>query len=417
MSEHAAKTSRAEEALHFVAGLFPRRSLLRMGLANLGRRLKYGRITLVFPDGMREVMSGSARVDGDADATIVIRRWRALRRLFSGGTLGFAEAYMDGDWDSPDLTAVIRFAACNEEHLGQGLEGWPITRAINRLAHLRRANTKSGSKKNIAYHYDLGNDFYESWLDQTMTYSSGVFADEAETLEQAQARKYQKMADHLDLQPGARVLEIGCGWGGFARFLAKDMECHVTGISLSRRQLEYARAKVEADGLSDQVDLRFQDYRDVTETYDRIASIEMFEAVGEEHWPKFFDVVRERLSPGGKAVMQIITIDESRFDAYRKSCDFIQRYIFPGGMLPSPQILENVAGQSGLELADQDFFGSSYAETLKRWNDTFQERWPGLLNGKFDGRFKRMWEYYLAYCEGGFRTGAIDVGHFVFQRD
>jgi cyclopropane-fatty-acyl-phospholipid synthase len=284
------------------------------------------------------------------------------------------------------------------------------------MRHKAHANTRRGSRRNIAAHYDLGNAFYSQWLDPTMTYSSGVFERADMSLEEAQRNKWRKLAETLDLKPDHRVLEIGCGWAGFAIFAAQEYGCKVTGITLSQEQLAYARKTVEKAGLSDRIDIQLIDYRDVKGEFDRIASIEMFEAVGEEHWPAYFNVVRERLKPGGIAGLQIITIDEARFETYRTTPDFIQLYIFPGGMLPSPTALQAAATHQGLGFETVRTFALSYAETLRRWRERFEDCWPSISTMGFDERFKRMWEYYLASCEGGFRAGAIDVGQFRLTR-
>jgi cyclopropane-fatty-acyl-phospholipid synthase len=284
------------------------------------------------------------------------------------------------------------------------------------LRHLARRNTRRGSRRNIAFHYDLGNDFYALWLDPGMTYSSAVFDAAGQSLQDAQDAKYRRLAESLDLKPGHHVLEIGCGWGGFAMTAARDYGCRVTAITLSGEQRRYAEERVRRAGLSDRIEVRLQDYRDVTGRFDRIASIEMFEAVGEERWPIFFNTVRERLKPGGVAGLQVITIEDGRYEAYQRSADFIQRYIFPGGMLPSPSALAAAIDRAGLTLNNVFAFGPSYAETLAAWQGRFQRAWPQIRQLGFDGRFKRLWEFYLAYCEAGFRAGAIDVAHYRIER-
>jgi cyclopropane-fatty-acyl-phospholipid synthase len=311
---------------------------------------------------------------------------------------------------------VFEFAARNMNKLAGTLNGMAPIQWLNAMRHKAHANTRRGSRRNIAAHYDLGNAFYSQWLDPTMTYSSAVFERADMTLEEAQRAKWQKLAECLALKPGLHILEIGCGWGGFAIYAAREYGCKVTGITLSHEQLAYARKAVEVAGLSDRIDIQLIDYRDVQGEYDRIASIEMFEAVGEEHWPTYFKVVRERLKPGGVAGLQIITINEARFETYRRIPDFIQLYIFPGGMLPSPTALEAVSKKAGLGFETARTFGLSYAETLRRWRECFDARWPNIAPMGFDDRFKRMWQYYLASCEGGFRAGSIDVGQFRLTR-
>jgi cyclopropane-fatty-acyl-phospholipid synthase len=351
-----------------------------------------------------------------ASAVLNIARARTLRRLVFGGTVGLAESYLDGDWESPDLASVFEFGARNMDRMIGGLRGLSLLQLPRILKHKARANTRKGSRRNIAAHYDLGNTFYSQWLDPTMTYSSALFETKDMSLEDAQRAKWQRLAETLDLRPGHRVLEIGCGWGGFAMFAACEYGCHVTGITLSTEQHAYATREAARAGLSDKIDIRLQDYRDVQGQFDRIASIEMFEAVGEENWPCYFDVVRERLKPDGVAGLQIITIADSDFELYRQGPDFIQLYIFPGGMLPSPTALKTVATGRGLGFETVRTFAGSYAETLRRWRETFDTRWPTIAPLGFDERFRRMWDYYLASCEGGFRAGAIDVGQFRLTR-
>jgi cyclopropane-fatty-acyl-phospholipid synthase len=384
-------------------------------LSRLADRLQRGRLTLVLPDGSTRSVHGAE--PSPLVAVMQIRRLRVMRRLVTGGTTGFAEAYMDGDWTTPDLASLLALCAANEPALGGLVRASRWARLRDRVFHATRANTRRGSRRNIAYHYDLGNAFYERWLDPGMTYSAAMFPEAGLTLEQAQLVKYRRLADQLDLRPGHRVLEIGCGWGGFAEVAAREYGCHVTAVTLSREQFAYARRRMAAAGLDHQVDVVFRDYRQIEGTFDRIASIEMFEAVGEPYWSTFFDVVRARLTPGGRAGLQIITIDDDRFERYRKGADFIQRYIFPGGMLPSPSALTRAITGSGLRLAGSETFGHAYAETLARWGRRFQRAWPQIRPLGFDARFKRMWEFYLAYCEAGFRSGPLDVGQYLVVRD
>ena len=384
-------------------------------LIRLARRMEVGQLSLALPDGGRAVVDG--RQGRELRAVLDVRDPAALlRRLLLKGATGFGEAYVDGHWDSPDLVRLLHLALANEAAVGAPVEGWGIARAVDRLRHFARANTRRGSRRNVADHYDLGNDFYALWLDSGMTYSSALFACADEPLEAAQDRKFRRLADALGLAPGHHVLEIGCGWGGFAIVAARDYGCRVTAITLSREQWRHARDRISAAGLADRVDIRLQDYRDVDGQFDRIASIEMFEAVGEAHWPTYFEILRRRLRPGGVAGLQIITIEDARFELYRRGVDFIQRYVFPGGMLPSPSALAREIERAGLRLVDSFTFGASYAETLAVWRERFRNAWPRIRDLGFDGRFKRLWEYYLAYCEAGFRSGAIDVAHFRIER-
>jgi cyclopropane-fatty-acyl-phospholipid synthase len=381
------------------------------------QRLRRGRLTLSLPDGRQFVFAGSE--NGPA-ATLCVRHPRFVRRAILGGNIGFAESYMDGDWETPDLAALLELICINDS-----IEDVHYPRRLallaNRVWHWLRPNSRRGSRRNIAAHYDLGNEFYRRWLDPSMTYSSAVFpATETATapvdLTAAQNNKYRLICEKLALAPGQRLLEIGCGWGGFATFAAREFGAKVTAITVSKEQLDYARARIQREGLGDAVEARFIDYRDLSGTFDRIASIEMFEAVGEKYWPQFFGKVRENLAPGGRAALQIITIADTWFDRYRRSVDFIQRYIFPGGMLPSPTALERETRRAGLILERQEYFGAHYARTLALWNQRFQTAWGEIAPLGFDTRFKRMWEFYLAYCEAGFRARTIDVTQVALVR-
>jgi len=341
----------------------------------------------------------------------VLNKPGAARRLFLGGSVGFAEAYLDGEWDSPDLTALLHLAAINEARLGAEAQGMTLVNMLHRLFHRYNANTKRGSRRNIAFHYDLGNAFYRPWLDRSMTYSSALYLRPEMSLEEAQAAKIERIGTLLEMKSGDRVLEIGCGWGALAEHLIKNNGVSVTGLTLSQQQLAYAR-----DRLGPTVDLRLQDYRDVEGSFDRIVSIEMIEAVGQAHWPRYFKTLRDRLKPGGKAVIQAITIADERFDSYSRNVDFIQRYIFPGGMLPSPTVMRAEAAAAGLVVEHCETFGESYARTLSEWRSRFIDAWPDLEGLGFPPRFRRMWEYYLCYCEAGFRAKAVDVGLWRFSR-
>jgi cyclopropane-fatty-acyl-phospholipid synthase len=378
--------------------------------------LQVGTLEIVMPDGTRH----RAVATPEPSATLILRHPRAVRRLALGGSLGLAEAYLDGQWETPDLRAVMALAAENEAAWEETLNGRPMVRRFARLLHMLRPNTRTGARRNIVEHYDLGNEFYAAWLDPTMTYSSAYFAgDTALDLERAQLQKIHRLCQLLRLAPGMRVLEIGCGWGGFAEVAARDYGCNVLGLTLSPAQLEFARRRIEAAGLTDRVELRLQDYRDVEGSFDRIASIEMFEAVGEKFWPVYFKVIRDRLRTNGVAGIQVITIAERLFENYRKGADFIQRHVFPGGMLPSKRRLRSVISKAGLAWGQEHWFGLDYAETLARWQHSFQAAWPrikaesAVRRRPCDERFKRLWEYYLAYCETGFRAGWTDVGQIL----
>ena len=396
----------------------------RSGLAEavvftLGSQLARGRLTLDLPDGRRRVFEGA---ETGPEAAITLHNPRAFRRLLSGGDLGLAEAYMDGDWDTPDLAALIALGAVNDEVLDRTLTGNAWARFLGRMVHALRPNSRRGSRRNIAAHYDLGNDFYAAWLDPSLTYSAGLFTSpKDEDLAAAQDRKYRRIAALAGIEPGHHVLEIGCGWGGFCTWAAREIGCRVTAITISREQFAFTRARVRRAGLADKVDVRLQDYRDLTGSFDAIVSIEMLEAVGEAYWPAYFTQLHDRLKPGGKAALQVITIADERFEHYRRHVDFIQRYIFPGGMLPSPQKLTAFTAEAGLTLSSMDGHGQDYARTLALWRRRFERAWPTIeglgLGGRFDERFRRMWRYYLAYCEAGFQVGRIDLLHLALQRE
>ena len=332
---------------------------------------------------------------------------RMLARLLLRGDLGFAESYIAGEWRTADLTALL--AAIGANNTGSAVrKGMRLERLRERLLHALRNNSKRGSRRNIAYHYDLSNDFYALWLDPGMTYSSAIFEQPGEQLERAQQHKYRRLLDALQARPGDHILEIGCGWGGFAEEAARR-GYRVTGVTLSQQQLGYASMRIRNAGLEDRVKLEFRDYRDIQESYDHIVSIEMFEAVGEEYWQGYFDRLRDSLRPGGTAALQIITIDDRAFDSYRKKADFIQKYIFPGGMLPSPERLERLARDSGLQVNTLSLHGLDYARTLHGWHRAFDRQREAISALGFDDRFRRMWKYYLSYCEAGFLLGRINL--------
>ncbi|MFW5681171.1 MAG: class I SAM-dependent methyltransferase [Pseudomonadota bacterium] len=382
-------------------------------LAAMCGRLHRGRLVVVAPDGSQRVFGGEG---GDAhEATLQVNRPRLAFRVLRGGALGFAEAYLDADFDTPDLAALLSLFLSNGDDLAYEWQGKAWVRAIKRLYHRLHPNSKRGARRNIHAHYDLGNAFYALWLDPSMTYSAALFG-ETDDLEAAQLQKYRQLARLLDLQPGQNVLEVGCGWGGFAEVAAKEYGCRVTGVTISEQQFAFAKQRIARAGLDDRVEVRFQDYRDIDGRFDAIASIEMFEAVGEAYWPTYFRCLHERLAPGGRCGLQVITIADRYFEDYRQSVDFIQRYIFPGGMLPSPTRLREEAERAGLALERAVAFGKDYARTLATWAQRFQRAWPEIQPQGFDERFRRTWSYYLAYCEAGFSLGSIDVEQVVFRR-
>lgn len=368
--------------------------------------LRDGAVTVSDPRGRRWTLPAESPL---AAEWALRRPLRAIARL-ARGDLGFAEGYLAGDWDSPDLVALLTALARLDDATGIAKALGVPFRAGSRLYHALRRNSRRGSRRNIVAHYDLGNDFYASWLDATMTYSCAHFVHPDEPLETAQLRKYDRVLDRLEARPGARVLEIGSGFGGFA-LRAAERGLSVDGLTLSPSQLAYARERARAAGWgAERVDFRLCDYRDlaVPPRYDHVVSIEMFEAVGEAYWPRFFRLVSRALRHEGRGAFQIIVIDPDRFPSYRKRPDFIQRYVFPGGMLPTLPILESLARDAGLELTDTTHHGADYARTLGRWLERFDAAWPRLSPSRGE-RFRRLWRYYLAYCIAGFRTGRIDV--------
>ena len=369
-------------------------------------RMDNGRLDFLLPDGRRF----RARGGGPGPvAELAIHNPDAFARLIREGDLGFCDAYLDGWWSTPDLQAFMDLMHAQNDVLYDGFPGMGLVRFYERLRHRLRSNSRRQAKKNISYHYDLGNDFYKLWLDKTMTYSSAKFETGQESLEKAQLQKYASMVDQMGVGPGDHVLEIGCGWGGFAEYAAAERGLRVTGLTISREQLAYAQNRIQRAGLSDKVQFKLQDYRDERGSYDGIASIEMFEAVGEKYWPVYFSTLHERLKPGKAATLQIITLHERRFEVYRKGVDFIQKYIFPGGMIPSRSALHKEVERAGLNIAGSIEFGQSYSQTLRRWHGRFNEKWDQILPMGFDARFRRMWNFYLTSCAAAFHSGNCDV--------
>ncbi|PTW54331.1 cyclopropane-fatty-acyl-phospholipid synthase [Breoghania corrubedonensis] len=391
----------------------PIESTIKWGIRRVLRWVPTGSIVLAFPSG--DTMR-FGRPGNESEPFLRFRNYRSFAKIIRGGAIGFAEAYMDGDIDCSDLTGLFRFFLRNRADFEHNMRMLSRARRIDRLAHQMRRNSRRGSRRNIAEHYDLGNAFYRLWLDPTMLYSSGLYADGIDTLEEAQTAKLQRILDLLDLAGGEKILEVGSGWGAFAIEAAATRAASVTGLTLSHEQLAHARERTRDAGLDAACDFRLQDYRDVTGTFDRIVSIEMIEAVGEAYWPQYFTVLRDRLKPGGTAVIQAITIKEERFGHYRNSTDFIQRHVFPGGMLPTPGIMETQAKAAGLTLDLSERFGLSYARTLHEWARRFEAAWPEITKLGFDGHFRRRWRYYLAYCEAGFLEGAVDVGFYRLRK-
>ena len=365
-----------------------------------------GTLRFTLPKGRSLLIQG--RLEGP-EAEINVRDERAFRRMLQSADIGFAFGFLEGEWDTPDLSVLLEALSLNFDRLKRLVDGHPLMRALHFVSHLMNRNSRSGARRNILAHYDLGNSFYGQWLDPSMTYSSGLFSPGIETLEAAQRAKYERLARDMDLQAGMSVVEIGCGWGGFAEYAAREVGAKVVGLTLSDAQADYARARMQAQGLSDRVEIRIQDYRDLTGLFDRVASIEMFEAVGEEYWDVYFDTLRRVLKPGGRAGLQVITIRDDLFEDYRVRADFIKKYIFPGGMLPSTSRLRADIKKAGLVETGLLSFGQDYARTLQHWRTGFQDSWSSVEKLGFDERFRRLWLFYLSYCEAGFRSGRTDV--------
>ncbi|MBY6134549.1 cyclopropane-fatty-acyl-phospholipid synthase family protein [Nocardioides marinus] len=370
------------------------------------QRMEVGQLDIHLPDG-RIFRTVGANPGPAAD--LRIHNPDCFTRLIREGDLGFSDAYLDGWWSTSDLQAFMDLVHMGADTVYDGFQGRALLRAYERLRFWLHRNHRRQARKNISHHYDLGNDFYRLWLDDTMTYSSALFTSGQQSLEAAQIAKYASLVDQMGVKPGDHVLEIGCGWGGFAEYAARARGLRVTGLTISKEQLSFARQRIDDAGLSDQVELRMQDYRDCRGQFDGVASIEMFEAVGQKYWPTYFAAVRDRLKPGGRATLQIITVADRRWEVYRRGVDFIQKYIFPGGMLPSPSALREQVEQAGLGVVRTIEFGDSYDQTLRRWHETFNARWDQIAALGFDERFHKMWNFYLTSCAAAFKTGNCDV--------
>jgi cyclopropane-fatty-acyl-phospholipid synthase len=385
--------------------------MVRLALV-YGSKLKHGTLDVTLPDGKTVRLGGNG--PGPA-AAMNVYDFSFASRLLREGDIGIAEAYLRGEWDTPDLTQFLYLFCVNQDWMQTMHIGKPVMRYFQIVRHWFNRNTRRQARRNIYAHYDIGNAFYSAWLDPSMTYSSALYEDDTPDLTSAQNNKYRRLAEAIDLRPDQKLLEIGCGWGGFAEYAAKQ-GARVVGLTISKEQRDFAQRRIQQAGLSERVEIRLQDYRDERGLYDRIASIEMIEAVGEEFWPKYFSQLRDRLLPGGLAGIQAITIQDSLFQTYRREVDFIQRYVFPGGMLPSPQVLKALGEKFGVPVIRERIFGEDYAKTLSTWRNNFREAWPNLKPLGFDDRFRRLWEYYLSYCEAGFLSGNIDVRQVVFAK-
>lgn len=372
--------------------------------------LQVGSLEIRLPDGS-QLHCGRP---GNATAALEVSSWSVFDRVLERGDVGFAEAYIDGDWHTPDLVGLLTLLANNRQHIAGAVYGrwWSLLAA--RLRHLFNANTRSGSRRNIMAHYDLGNDFYRLWLDPTMSYSSALYADDAPlALADAQLAKYRRILQRLQACPGQRVLEIGCGWGGFAETAAREADLRVVGLTLSPAQADFARRRMHAAGVADQVGVELRDYRDLgAQQFDHVVSIEMFEAVGERWWPTYFATLKRQLAADGRALVQSITIRDDLFARYRRGTDFIQQHVFPGGMLPSRSVFRERAAAAGLVVHDAFGFGSDYARTLAEWSARFEQQWTRIAALGFDERFRQLWRFYLAYCQAGFNSKCTDVVQF-----
>ena len=382
-------------------------------LNNFFLKIKYGNLEVIFPSGQKKIYYG--KEDG-ISSLIEIHNFKFLSCIIKKGSVGFAEAYMNGFYSTPNLTNLLMLAHKNEKNFLDSINSNFFYLTFSKIKHFLKNNSKSQSKKNIEYHYDLGNKFYEKWLDDSMTYSSALFDQEYTSLIDGQINKYKKIAESLSLNENSRTLEIGCGWGGFSSYIAKNYNCKVDAITISKEQFNYTADKIQKEGLSENVSVHLKDYRDVNTKYSNIASIEMFEAVGKKYWRNYFNIIRNSLSNQGKAALQIITINESRAGKYQNTPDFIQQYIFPGGMLPTKKQLEDNAKEVGLKCFELISFGKSYAKTLNIWNSQFQNSWREVSNYGFDDKFKKMWEFYFSYCETGFLSQSTDVSHFLIKK-
>ena len=374
---------------------------LVMSVTHLLKDVKKGRIQIRWPDGAStEHGQGGQRVD------VVMHNTAPIKQLFFDGHNGFADAYFQGHWSCSDLTALFGIVMHNEVLFSGTLPGKWLARIKNVFHHLSKRNSIAGSKRNISFHYDLGNDFYKLWLDPSMSYSSALYEEGKSSLEQAQLNKLQRISSLLSPAKDSKVLEIGCGWGALGNHLVTNSHCKVHGVSLAQTQLDYANQHYAEPRLS----FEYRDYRDINGRYDHIVSIEMFEAVGMAYWNTYFEKLSELLTDTGSVLLQVITIDEDRFEGYRKKPDFIQRYVFPGGMLPTKNHLNELADSAGFDIVETQWFGASYAETLRQWRNTFEESLDDVKALGYDEAFVRLWRYYLSYCEIGFMVGSTDVG-------
>ena len=370
------------------------------------KKFPFGSIEIELPNGVIENIKGNSK---GPHAFLKINDSLVFKEIIQGGSVKFAELFMSQRLSSNKLTDLMHYFAMNNDQAEATFKISIFKYILNKISHLKNKNTKIQSKKNISYHYDLGNDFYKFWLDKTMTYSSAIFSNKSENLEEAQLRKYSKLANLASIKKNDKVLEIGCGWGGLSQFLAENYDCDVTAITISKEQFNYATERIKKAKLNKKVKIIYCDYRNIEGKFDKILSIEMFEAVGKDYWNTFFKKVQSILNPNGIIGLQLITIDNKIYDVYSKNPDFIQKYIFPGGMLPSEKILKSLITKHSLTLEGNYSYADDYAKTLSIWNKNFNENWGKIEKLGFDKRFKLMWNYYLSYCEGGFLSKNIDL--------
>ncbi len=372
----------------------------------------YGNLTVFFPSKNYYFFKGK---ELGVDAVIQLNNFSLIKKILTKGAIGFAESYMDGDFSTKDLKNLLVFAENNRSAFLSFSNEKKLNKIYRKIKHYFNQNTISQARKNIKYHYDLGNNFYELWLDETMTYSSGFFSKYNEDLLTSQINKYKKIIEPMNISEKSSILEIGCGWGGFSTFVAKNFNAKIDAITISREQFEYTSKKILKEGLNEKINVKLQDYRNINKKYNNIISIEMFEAVGKKYWPTYFKKIKENLLDNGKAVFQIITISENKREAYQNNPDFIQQYIFPGGILPSKVQLYDMTSSLGLNFSELNSFGESYANTLNLWNRRFQKKWNQISQQGYSERFKRMWEFYFSYCEAGFITKSTDVSQFLLK--
>ena len=382
-------------------------------LTGILKNIEFGSIKITTPRNKILEFTGSKE---GPNADIQLKSWRVLIRTIWGGHTYFFESFRRGEWETSDLYALLLFGELNETSVDKVMKSTIWRRLIEQVLHKLNQNSRKGSKRNIAAHYDLGNSFYQLWLDKSMTYSSALFEGQTTCLSEAQRQKYLRIANKIELKEGDKLLEIGCGWGGFAEIAAKEYGCQVTGLTLSKEQASSCKKRLKDSGIERKVDIRLEDYRDVKGLYDKIVSIEMLEAVGEKFWRRYFESIRDRLAPGGKAAIQTITIKDDCFESYKKNPDFIQQFIFPGGMLPTPSAVKHNVEAVGLKLTDTFYFGKSYIKTLHLWDQEFKKEWSRIEELGFDTNFKNTWTYYLNYCAAGFQSGRINVGQFLIQK-